>query len=169
MLSHKLLPAKNAVLALTAFILVLTLAPTYAAEPPVIEINRTEAADSEERESVAPLVIYSPEQAASTPEQQRLSPMMQEIQAAIEQGRAQNEELESRAAVAGDEESILAIQRQIEELAQATELEILGIQARHARLAGRDEIADKIEQDIADIQNPPVVRVRLERPELDSQ
>ena len=41
--------------------------------------------------------------------------------------------------------------------------------ARHARLAGRDEIADKIEQDIADIQTPPVVRVRLERPELDSQ
>ena len=133
-------------------------------ELPPIEINAAEAADPTSRDDVAPSMIFSPENIGNN-NAPGLSPMMQDIQAVVEQSRTQAQELESRVALASDEESILAIQREIEELAQETELEILRVQVRHARLDGREELATKIEQDIADIQNPPVVRVQIYRPE----
>ena len=160
--------AKASAAAFLVLLIVLPAASAWADEPPVIEINAAEAADTGERSSIAPKIIFSPEEAESS-DQNRGSTMMEEIRIVVELGRAQARELESRAAMATDEESILAIQGDIEALAQETELEILSIQVNHARSAGREALAARIEQDIADIQNPPVVRVRLERPELDSQ
>jgi hypothetical protein len=172
MMSYESLTHRTSAALAMALLVILSTASSLADTPPVerpaLEVNAAETADPTGSSGVAPEAVYSPEGISDGP-QRGLSPMMMEIQAVVELGRSQTLELESQAAGAPDEESILDIQRQIEELAQETELELLRVQVRHARLAGREELASKIEQDIADIQNPPVARVRLERPELDSQ
>jgi hypothetical protein len=91
----------------------------------------------------------------SLPAERPLSPMMLEIQGALAEQQRQVAALDARFVEATDEAAALAIQRQIEQVKQDTELAILAIQARHARAAGDENLAQSIEAAIAAIQNPP--------------
>ncbi|HOX25877.1 MAG TPA: hypothetical protein PLL30_10090 [Candidatus Krumholzibacteria bacterium] len=82
------------------------------------------------------------------------SPMIAEIEAVLAASRAAVAELSARAATA-DPATAHALQEQIAGLKQQAELDILGIQVRHARAAGDVELAARIEADIAAILDPP--------------
>lgn len=89
------------------------------------------------------------------PAERPLSPMMLEIQGALAEQQRQVAALDARFAETTDETAVLAIQREIEQIKQDTELAILAIQARHARAAGDEDLAQSIDAAIAAIQNPP--------------
>ncbi len=91
------------------------------------------------------------------------SAMMQEIRQAMAAEKTNLTALQSRLA-GTDHQQALATQREIERVKQETELRILGIQAEHARSAGRTEQAAEIEQAIQAISNPPVISATSPRP-----
>lgn len=92
------------------------------------------------------------------------SAMMVEIEALFEAARIRVEELRAQAAAAPDAMAFLELQRQIERLHRDTELAILQVQADHARRAGHEEAARRIEAAIALAQEPPPVARRAARP-----
>ncbi len=83
-----------------------------------------------------------------------LSPEMTAIRAALAAGRARVDELEARLAGASGDEAALAVMRALEQAKQDTEIEILRIQAEHARLAGREAQAQEIETAISQMLTP---------------
>ncbi len=88
--------------------------------------------------------------------QPALSPMMIEIETALETNRNQVRALAERAAQAPDYEARLALNLEVSQLKQQLELDILAIQARYARQDGNEELALKIEDSIEKILNPPM-------------
>jgi hypothetical protein len=64
--------------------------------------------------------------------------------------------LHARFQQTSDPHAALEIQREIEALKVGTELELLRIQARHARLEGRHDTAERIKTVIERILNPEV-------------
>jgi hypothetical protein len=93
-----------------------------------------------------------------------LSPMMEEIQALVVVQKEALEELRARLESAVDDESALAIQKEVGELKKEIELGILGVQLKYARLEGREETATKIEQAIETLRNPRPVPEPQPRP-----
>lgn len=81
------------------------------------------------------------------------NPMTQEIQALVQVRQTEVVELNERA-LRSDARTQLQIQREIGEIKQQMYLDILAIQAEHARRAGRTERADRILAQIEEIQNP---------------
>jgi len=79
---------------------------------------------------------------------------MAAIYGAIAAGQVRVDELESRLAGANGDEATLELLRAIEQAKQETEIEILRIQAEHARLAGREAQAQEIETAIGQILDP---------------
>lgn len=123
--------------------------PLVAAQPAVPDLPVNQA---EIQAGVAPVLDAA---AIPTPPTRQLSPMMVEIEAALAAGDAAVATLAERAAQAADETSRQAIMVQIAAQKQATELNILGIQAAHARRAGNDALAAQIEAEMVMITNPP--------------
>jgi len=87
------------------------------------------------------------------------SPEMLEIDQALAAERALVAELEARLEGAPDEPAALDLLREIERTKQQTEIEILRLQAKHARLAGREEQAAEIEAVVQQILAPALVPV----------
>ncbi len=83
------------------------------------------------------------------------SPMMTEIQAAMDMSKVEISELAERAAGTTDHAAAQAIQQEIVAKKQQTELDILAIQARYARADDNDELAQQIDAAIAAIISPP--------------
>ena len=94
----------------------------------------------------------------------RLSPMAAELAQAIEAERDTLSELQARFDRAASEREALAIQHEIERLKTATEIALLRIQAKHARLKGRETVARRIDAAIEEILHPPVIRNPVVRP-----
>jgi hypothetical protein len=84
-----------------------------------------------------------------------LSPMMIEIRGVLAEQQRQVGTLDARFAETTSETAAMAIQQEIEQIKQDAELEILAIQARHARAAGDEDLAQSLDAAIATIQNPP--------------
>jgi hypothetical protein len=82
------------------------------------------------------------------------SPEMTEIDEALAVERALVTDLEALLRNATDETGSLALLREIEQTKYGAELTILRIQAKHARLAGRETQAQEIEAAVAQIENP---------------
>lgn len=124
--------------------------PPQVASPPAVPdlpVNQAEI-----QAGVAPVLDTS---VIPTPPTRPLSPMMVEIEAALAAGDAAVATLAERAAQAADETSRQAIMVQIAAQKQATELNILAIQAAHARRAGNDALAAQIDAEMVAITNPP--------------
>jgi hypothetical protein len=84
-----------------------------------------------------------------------LSPMMQEIQEALNKKETSLQSLQEELKTTGTESEALAIVRAIGQQKQDTEIEILSIQEGYARRAGELETAEKIAAVIERILNPP--------------
>jgi len=122
-------------------------AQTTAPAAPDLDINQAEIA--------AGVVPDALDPAKTAPTASEPSPLLVEIEAVLAASRAAVAELATRADATGDPAMAFALQQQIARVKQQAELDILAIQARHARLAGNDELATQIEADIATIMNPP--------------
>lgn len=89
--------------------------------------------------------------------QKTLSPMMQEIHAALAQNDAVVETLQQNLRTAPDEQQALAMLRAIAQQKKDTEVSILRIQERYAQQAGNQEAVAKLNQAIEQILNPTPV------------
>ncbi len=92
------------------------------------------------------------------------TPLMVEIQAVFADERARVAELEARLTPSLDEGAALALRHQIEQIKIETELNILRLQAEHARREGRDEQAAAIDAAVAEMLSPRPAGVPSERP-----
>jgi len=125
-------------------VLLLLSAAAWAQTDPVVD----SAALPEPGASVAPVV---PATAAPVAR----SPLMQEITAAWTAHEVVVAALEKQLEASTDASAALALQRQIETARAQVEIEILRIQARHARQAGRLDIAAELETTIGQLTTPP--------------
>lgn len=114
-----------------------------AAQPAPIPENAAEIAELASGQLVLEAVPAAEALAAPA-----LAPEMVEIMAAITAERTQVDDLTARLRATTDNAAALALEREIETTKRSTELTILGIQARHARAAGREEQALAIEASI---------------------
>ncbi len=105
-----------------------------------------------------------PAAAESTVARRPLSPMMVEIRQALEGERRTVDELAAALDAARDEDEAMAILRRIHEAKRGAQIEVLRIQARHARAAGRTEAAAGIDAAIERLLAPPPPPVAQERP-----
>jgi hypothetical protein len=143
-------------LAPTLVILILLAVGAAAADQPPIQPEAARLPDIPENAAelkaleTGELTLPEP-----VPAERPLSPLMVEIQAALAAQQVQVAALDARFAETNDETTALAIQQEIEQVKQDTELAILAIQARHARARGDLELAQSIDAAIATIQNPP--------------
>jgi len=110
-----------------------------------------------------PAVTADPVSAAAT-SPVAPSPEMAAIRGALDEGRARVDALAARLAATTDNDACFALQREIELAKRDTELQILGIQADFARREGRGETAAELEAVIAQIRNPQVAPVVVDRP-----
>lgn len=121
--------------------------------PPVIADlpeNAAEIADHAAGRLVLEPVVETPPPAAAAAVE------MQEIDEALAACRARVADLTARLRETTADETALALQRDIEQAKRETELDVLRIQAKHARLAGRDAQADAIEAELARMTAPAV-------------
>jgi hypothetical protein len=94
-------------------------------------------------------LVLEPAPAAEASAAPALSPEMVEINAALAAERQQVSDLTARLRATTDNAAALRLEREIETTKQSTELAVLGIQARYARAAGREQQAQAIEASIA--------------------
>lgn len=84
-----------------------------------------------------------------------LSPLMADIEARLERMRTEVRELEARFAATRDPAESIRLQRAIEAAKVGAELDVLRIQADHARREGRLEVVAEIEAAIELMTSPP--------------
>jgi membrane-bound lytic murein transglycosylase B len=84
----------------------------------------------------------------------RANPMMVEIRAVLDGERATLKTLHERFRAAKDPDAAIAIQREIARVKLDTEVAVLRVQAKHARAAGRADVATSLETAIQQILEP---------------
>jgi len=132
---------------------------------PDVDVNRAELKALEDGDLPdGEAVIYTREDALALPAERPVSPLMADINIALDEERTRHAELEARFRAATDERQALEVQREIETLARDTELRILRIQADHARQAGREAVAECVEAAIAEMMAPRPTPVPQDRP-----
>ena len=94
----------------------------------------------------------------------RLSPMAAELAQAIAAERSALTELQARFDHANGDREALAVQREIEQLKRGTEITLLRIQAKHARLKGHEAVARRIDAVIDEVTRPQAARDPVRRP-----
>jgi len=122
-------------------------ARTDAQTPPDLDINQAEI-----QAGVVPDLsdgLKSQSDAAA------VSPMIAEIRATLEASRLAVADLAAQAPLNRDHAADVALQKQVSQLKQQAELDILAIQLRYARADGKEELALKIEAGIEAIISPP--------------
>jgi hypothetical protein len=129
-------------------------APTAPPVIPDLPENQAELAEQAAGQlEFDPAVAVTPPPAVATAR----SAEMLEIELVINSERARVTELAARVRDLGDDAAALAVQLEIEQIKQGTEIEILRIQAKHARLAGREAQATAIEAALAQMLSPAPV------------
>ncbi len=83
------------------------------------------------------------------------SPMVSEIELALTASKLEIAELVTQVANSSDFAAKQLMQEEISAIKQQTELDILGIQARYARTAGNEDLANQIDNAIETIISPP--------------
>ncbi len=120
-------------------------------------------------ETAAPVVadpdgVETTATAAVAPrEPESLTPCQQAIRALLDREAAQLAALEARVPATADGAAFLSLQREIEQVKQDTELQVMRTQAEHARLEGRVEQAERIEAALAEMAAPQPAIVPVER------
>ena len=169
---------KNSLFAILALLIIAL--PAIAADPevaeptnnaaassqtatPQVDVNQAELANPSSASQNAKVQLFGGEKAAPEAVNRPLSPMMIEIQKVVDADRATNEALIDRQKSALSDGEALNLQREIETLAQNTELKILQIQADFARKDGREEIAKEIEDQIQLMRAPARRGVPMDR------
>ena len=160
-----------AILAAAVSVLLMA-AMAYAQEPQVTEAKAAPApAVDTARQAQAPSSPSgpaAPESGGTAPvvpsATRPVSPMMAELQAVLVLEADKLVELRLRTREALTPDGALAVQREIEQLKFETEIALLRVQAKHARSAGRTEVATRIESAIADLVNPPRPHAPTARP-----
>lgn len=97
-----------------------------------------------------------------------VNPLMVEIRSLLQEERAEVVTLAERFTAASDEQTALAIQQEIQEVKVRTELQILRLQADHARRGGREEVAQQIDAAITAMTTPRPVKEPVDRPAPES-
>ncbi len=114
-----------------------------------------------------PVVRATEEPAAPTPTTKRvakLSPMMTEIRALLDGERNALKSLDERYRAAKDPVAAIALQREIARVKLDTEIAVLRVQAKHARVAGRAEVATSLETAIQQMLQPEAPPPATTRP-----
>lgn len=106
------------------------------------------------------LVMLGPGQALA----KELSPMMMEIEAAMEATKLEIADLKLQYKAAVSDEQAMEIMREVARVKREGRVELMRIQLRHARLAGNDELVLQLEEVIARMTAPPVKGTPLPRP-----
>jgi hypothetical protein len=91
------------------------------------------------------------------------------IAAARDAERAAMEALRAKLSAATDQATARAVQKEMEQLKQDGEVQLLRIQAEHHRAAGRRAVAERIEAAIREMTAPPAVLPPLARPAPDGK
>ena len=162
-------PDRRALLAAIAAATLLSASIALAQEPQVTEqpAGKTEAVQPAKAAPVAPAssaeapAALAPAPAAPV---RAASPMRLEMQALLAAEHEQVLALRERAAKAPSADEALALQREIEKLKFDTEVSLLRVQAKHARAAGRTEVATRIEAAVTELLSPPKVMAPAARP-----
>ncbi len=134
---------------------VVTAAPAEPAAPSAAQVAPL-AADPNGVETTAAA-------AAAPRARESLSPCQQAIRALLDREAAQLAELDARLPGAADEGAVLALQREIEQVKQETELQVMRVQADFARREGRTAQADQIEAALAEMAAPRPAVAPVER------
>ena len=92
------------------------------------------------------------------------SPMVAEMIALLATQDQKLADLGARQGKARTNEEALAVQREIQDLKQGTEISLLRIQATYARREGRVQDADRLEATIRDLVSPPKLNSASARP-----
>jgi len=100
----------------------------------------------------------SADQPPTVPLSPEITPMMAEIEALLKAEAEALADLNASFQQARDETEALAVQEEISRIKVETELNILRVQIRHARAAGHEDVAVKLEAAIEKMTNPPEVR-----------
>jgi len=85
-----------------------------------------------------------------------LSPMMQEIQIAMETARLQVADLKLRHDAAVNDEEAMDIMREVVRVKRESRVEMMRIQLRYARLDGNTELVAELEDIVSRMTAPPV-------------
>jgi hypothetical protein len=93
-----------------------------------------------------------------------LSPRLLEIRDLLEDRDRQVEDLVARFRAAADDVEAMRIQRKIHELKSGTEVELLKIQLRYARLDENPEAVARLQETLARVEAGPVVLPPEARP-----
>lgn len=94
----------------------------------------------------------------------RPSPMTIEIRAVLDRERDALASLHAKLRAARDEGAARELEREVERVRLGTEVSLLRVQAKHARLAGREAVAAHLEGAIRALLSPPVVLPERARP-----
>lgn len=92
-----------------------------------------------------------------------LSPMMVEINAAIETARIEVADLKLRYEAAVIDEAAMEIMREVVRVKHESRVEVMRIQLRYARLDGNDELVSELEEIVTKMTAPPVKGVPIPR------
>ncbi len=117
---------------------------------------------AEQRSAASAGSVASGPKPLLVPSRAALSPRMREIQVAVEEARAMRERLEERQARAASAAEADALQKELVVLKTDTEIRLLQVQAKYARLAGRPEQVARIERAIEHRLHPPQPILRAE-------
>lgn len=93
-----------------------------------------------------------------------LSPRLLEIRTFLEKDKQALDKLRAEYAAATSDAEALRLQRQIHEIKRGTELGLLKIQLKHARLEGNQEAVTQLEATLDRASNPPAIEAPQDRP-----
>jgi len=110
--------------------------------------------------SIAGSAVFAADMAPA----RELSPMMEEIQAAMEATRLEVADLKLQYETAGSDGQAMEIMREVARVKRDGRVEMMRIQLRHARLAGNDELIIQLEEIIIRMTAPPVKGTPIPRP-----
>lgn len=101
---------------------------------------------------------------APKPRLAKASPMMTEIRAVLDEERAALRVLHERFRATKDADASIAIQREIARVKLDAEVSVLRVQAKHARAAGRADVAANLEAAIQKMLEPDAPPPSAPRP-----
>lgn len=135
---------------------------------PDLDVNRAERAAAEQGSPATGEGVLFQRDADKVNDTTPLSPMMTEIKDVLETNRVQRQSLNEAFSRALDDQAALDIQKQLEDLARQTEVEIMTIQITHLRADGRDEEAQGIQDALDRMASPPPTPEPVDRAGGDS-
>ncbi|MFN2370671.1 MAG: hypothetical protein ABR506_05875 [Candidatus Krumholzibacteriia bacterium] len=128
---------------------------------PNLDVNQAELLEKDATGAPAHTELAEPEGRA-------VSPLMEDINRVVAESTVRLAELQGRLDREIDDRAALEIVRAMEQVKIRTELDILAVQADHARQNGREDLAQEIEGAITEMTAPRPLRHPVDRPAPDA-